>query len=156
MNFRNVGMQRPVQCPWKHNMSEHSALPWNGRQNECYGYGQGMWYVRIPCGVQGNIHQHILFSTIYCVYLYLLAMSLVIRHGTGMSKSACSPSTISTVVSRCSKLRHTEIVRQPGSNAEFCSVPTEPKGAHSILGNLKTPRSAQVWKQNKCLKFRRR
>ena len=45
------------------------------------------------------------------------------------------------VVSRCSKLRHTEIVRQPGSNAEFCSVPTEPKGAHSILGNLKTPSS---------------
>ena len=42
-------------------------------------------------------------------------------------------------VARCSKLRHTEIVRQPGSNAEFCSVPTEPKGAHSILGNLKTP-----------------
>ena len=44
-------------------------------------------------------------------------------------------------VARCSKLRHTEIVRQPGSNAEFCSVPTEPKGAHSILGNLKTPSS---------------
>ena len=106
--------------------------------------------MRIPCGVQGNIHQHVLFSTIYRVYLYLLAMSLAIHHGTGMSKSACSHTKHD--LNSCFKMLETEAhiltVRQPGSNAEFCSVPTEPKGAHSILGNLKTPRSAQVWKQN--------